>query len=140
MKTLTAYSMIATLAGTPALAQAPSHLTEVYGIHLYFDEKEFIDVLTLKRLPDGRIVGKMDVPNDFTGQIQNLVLKGQSIAFDLQVPKNAARPRDLMFHYEGHFYDPSRRQLAGFVTLKNQTAFIASFVGFRRANAGDSLQ
>lgn len=138
MKTVASFAAIATLMSAPALAQ--SQLTEVYGIHLYFNEKEYVDVMTLKRLPDGRIQGMMQVPNDFSGKLENLVLTGRSISFDLLVPKNSARPKDLIFHYEGHFYDKTRRQLAGFVTLRDQTQFIASFVGFRRVNRAELLQ
>lgn len=139
MKTLTPFAVVAALTTqSPVLAQVQS--TEVYGIHLYFDERPYVDVLTLRRLPNGRLVGRMDVPGDFSGDVQNLVLKGRSISFDLLVPRNSSRPKDLMFHYEGHFHDLTRKQLAGFVTLKDQAAFIASFVGFLRAEAGGKLQ
>lgn len=113
-------------------ALAPLVESKTYGIHLYFDETEFIDVLIVNKFADGAIKGEMQVPNDFTGVIQNVKIAGQKITFDLLVPKNLSRPTDLMFHYEGQFFDATQTQLIGFVNIRDQPGFVASFTGFLR--------
>src|SRR5688500_11676369 len=85
MKTLTSFAVVATLTASRVLARRQS--TEVYGLHLHLDEKPYVDILTLERLPDGRIVGKMDVPNHVSGALRKLVIKGESISLDRLVPK-----------------------------------------------------
>jgi hypothetical protein len=100
-----------------------------FGLHLFFDEKEFVDVLTVTRNDTGALRGHMSVPNDFEGEINVISEQGNTLAFDLPVPKNASRP-DLLFHYEGRFFDDSKSQLTGFVTANGN--FVASFVAFRR--------
>jgi hypothetical protein len=107
-------------------------LVTSYGIHLFFNETEYVDVLTITQNANGSITGLMEVPNDFTGEVNNLVIGEKTISFDLFVPKNPARPEDLIFHYEGQFFDASQNQVIGFVTLKDQTDFVASFTGFAR--------
>lgn len=114
------------------ISAAQAGIEGTYGIHLYFDEKEFVDVLTVEKLNEGMFSGMMHVPNDFDGTIEAIHVDGQKLAFDLPVPKNAARPKDLVFRYSATFFDASFRQLVGFVTLANEPGFIASFVGFRR--------
>lgn len=109
--------------------------TRTYGLHLFFNEKEFVDVLTIqdKFAHFGEpIGGTMHVPNDFDGEIIDGVIRENKITFDLLVPKNSARPEDLLFHYEGTFFDKKREQIIGFVTIKNQPGFVASFVAFLR--------
>ncbi len=113
-------------------ALAPLTERKIYGIHLYFDETEFIDVLIINRFADGALKGEMHVPNDFDGPVQNVKIEGNKITFDLLVPKNLSRPTDLMFHYEGQFFDATQTQLIGFVTIKDQSGFVASFTGFLR--------
>jgi hypothetical protein len=103
-----------------------------YGIHLFFNEQEFIDVLTLQPQNDDSLSGIMYVPNDFEGEISDLKIDELKIQFDLFVPKNSSRPEDLIFQYEGEFFDKSYNQMKGFVTLKNEKEFIASFLGFKR--------
>lgn len=103
-----------------------------YGLHLFFDEKEFVDVLTLSQSETGELKGHMDVPNDFAGDIDNIALQNKKISFDLFVPKNAARPQDMIFHYRGAFFSQDYRQLIGYVTIKGQPEFIASFTAFLR--------
>lgn len=105
---------------------------KTYGIHLFFDEKEFVDVLVLNKDESGVLVGDMHVPNDFDGKVTNLILNEQEISFDLLVPKNSSRPTDLIFHYEGKFFDKSLNQMTGFVSIKGEAGFVASFVGFAR--------
>lgn len=116
--------------GARAAKAAPVYVGE-YGIHLFFDEKEFVDTLTL-RVDEGKVVGVMEVPNDFTGSVSNLAINHQGMRFDLLVPKNAARPNDLTFHYEVRAFAPDHAQFIGFVTIPGQPGFVASFVGFRR--------
>lgn len=103
-----------------------------YGIHLFFDEREFVDVMTVAKNPEGLLEGRMFVPQDFEGSLLNLKIDGLKIEFDLFVPKNSSRPNDLIFHYVGQFFDQKREQLTGFVTIKGSTDFTASFVGFKR--------
>ena len=103
-----------------------------YGIHLFFTEEEFIDTLHFSMDENGNLQGFMDVPNDFAGYISELKIEGLEISFDLFVPKNRARPQDLVFHYRGEFFDESLVQLKGFVTLKGEDDFVASFLGFKR--------
>ena len=105
-----------------------------YGLHLFFNEQEFIDVLTLSKGDAGQLKGHMDVPNDFAGDIDSISLQGNEISFDLFVPKNASRPRDLIFHYRGTFFSQDHQQLIGYVTLKGQSGFVASFTAFLREN------
>ncbi|MGZ3653597.1 MAG: hypothetical protein ACXVB9_21610 [Bdellovibrionota bacterium] len=103
-----------------------------FGLHLFFDEKEFVDVLTVSRTGAGALHAHMSVPNDFEGDINVISEQGNTLVFDLPVPKNASRP-DLLFHYDGRFFDDSKKQLTGFVTMNGE--FVASFVAFRRASA-----
>lgn len=103
-----------------------------YGIHLFFNEQEFVDVLVINKDANGVLTGDMHVPNDFDGKVSNLVVKDQKIIFDLFVPKNSSRPVDLIFHYEGKFFDKSLNQMIGFVSIKEQPEFVASFIGFVR--------
>ena len=103
-----------------------------YGIHLFFNETEFIDVLTFSKNDKGELVGLMHVPNDFDGEITDFKINGLSISFNLFVPKNTARPDDLIFHYTGEFFDASQKQLKGFVTIEGKSDFVASYVGFKR--------
>ncbi|MCM2277120.1 MAG: hypothetical protein NDJ89_03520 [Oligoflexia bacterium] len=129
MRILTTTLLALTVISGSVQAAAPP---ATYGIHLFFDEREFVDVLTLEKDEADNLKGHMDVPNDFAGDVTNLKLQGDSLQFDLFVPKNSARPQDLIFHYEAKFFDTTHRQLAGFVTLKGQKSFVASFVGFLR--------
>jgi hypothetical protein len=111
---------------------ADSKVTGEYGIHLFFNETEFIDTMTISQNEEGKLLGEMLVPNDFDGKLENIHLKGKSIRFDLFVPKNTSRPKDLIFHYEGVFHAKDYKQIIGFVTLKGQTDFVCSFTGFKR--------
>lgn len=113
-------------------AQAADLPQGVYGLHLFFNEQEFVDVLTFSKTESGQLKGHMDVPNDFAGDIENINLQGQEITFDLFVPKNSSRPQDLIFHYRGTFFSGDHRQLIGYVTIKGQNAFVASFTAFLR--------
>lgn len=113
-------------------ASQPSE--EIFGVHLFFDEKEFVDIIHLNYSLSGEVSGKMHVPNDFDGPMENLIVNDKQITFDILVPKNSARPNDLIFHYQGQFFDRSRKQMIGFVTLKQNPGFLASFVGFLRAS------
>lgn len=106
--------------------------TKTYGIHFFFDEKEFVDVLILNKDESGALTGEMQVPNDFDAKVTSLIVKDKEISFDLLVPKNSSRPTDLLFHYEGKFFDNSLNQLTGFVSIKGEPGFVASFVGFVR--------
>lgn len=103
-----------------------------YGIHLFFNEQEFIDVLQIYTYDTKNLHGHMHVPNDFDGETSAITVDGLKIEFDLFVPKNESRPNDLMFHYVGEFFDSSYKQMKGFVTLKGEKDFVASFIGFRR--------
>ncbi len=131
MKSLILCLMMFVATANMALASEVK-FTKTYGIHLYFNEQEFVDVLTLTRNSDGSLTGEMHVPNDFDGKITNVLMFGGGISFDLFVPKNAGRPQDLMFHYSGRFFDGSEEQLIGFVKADNDKEFVASFVGFIR--------
>lgn len=106
--------------------------SQTYGIHLFFDESEFIDILTIHTLATGLQSGEMVVPNDFTGPIKNVKNEELKFSFDLFVPRNMSRPKDLVFHYEGQYFDATRTQMIGFVTIKDQPGFVASFTGFLR--------
>ncbi len=130
MRAVTFALLLVGLVGPAAAVADTPH--EVYGIHLYFDEKEFVDEMTISRPETGELTGRMHVPNDFDGDLENIKLDQNEISFDLLVPRNAARPKDLVFHYEGRFFDSSHNQLIGFVTLKGESGFVASFTGFRR--------
>jgi hypothetical protein len=126
--------MVLGFMSSEAYSEAPDG---TYGLHLFFDEKEFIDVLELRTRPssigDQSIIdGTMIVPDDFTGEFRNGKLDGLNLNFELLVPKNAARPNDLIFVYHLRFFDLSRAQFNGFVTLKDDPKFVASFVGFKR--------
>lgn len=129
MRFLSALVLLGLVTG-PAFAHASP--VETYGIHLFFNEREFIDVMTLEHRDDGALTGAMHVPNDFDGPLLNTATTGENLSFDLNVPANASRPQALVFHYEGRFFDTSHDQLIGFVTLKGESGFIASFTGFRR--------
>lgn len=113
-------------------AEAPAPITKLYGVHLFFNETEFVDELTLTTGPDGQLSGHMYVPNDFEGDITNAVQTEKSIAFDVLVPKNASRPLDVIFHYDLSFFDDSMTQAVGFVTIKDSPNFVASLVAFLR--------
>lgn len=103
-----------------------------YGIHLYFNETEFIDTVTFSVDESGSLKGLMHVPNDFDGEVTDIVEKEKSLDFDLFVPKNSSRPEDLIFHYQGTFFSNDKNQLIGYVTIKGESDFVASFVAFKR--------
>lgn len=125
--------LISQLSSAHAVSSPAATLqTKVYGIHLYFDEKEFVDELTLRFKTDGSVEGSMHVPNDFDGESENLIVTDKEISFDVLVPKNSSRPQNLVFHYVGTFFAADQRQIVGFVTLKGQNSFVASFTGFLR--------
>lgn len=130
MKKLLKIALLLMLINTTILAQ--NTVSGEYGVHLFFNEKEFIDVMTLHQNEAGEIIGKMYVPNDFSGKIHNIKLAGRNLSFDLFVPRNSARPKDLIFHYEGIFFKKDYEQLIGFVTIKGDSDFVASFTGFKR--------
>ncbi len=130
MKMKILFSLFLTLIALPVFAGNVE--TKTYGLHLFFDEKEFIDVLTITRTQDGKLSGHMYVPNDFAGEVSNLRIVDGNISFELFVPKNSARPQDLIFTYKGRFFDQAEKQMTGFVTLENQADFVASFVAFSR--------
>lgn len=137
LKTLTLTLLTLAYAGAASAADitgpsAQADITGQYGLHLFFDEKDNVDVLTLRRNESGALEGRMHVPNDFEADVLNVEEKDGLLTFDLPVPKNAHRPVDLLFHYEARIFDDSKRQLAGFVTLKGEKDFVASFVMFRR--------
>lgn len=131
MKKFGIFVMALILTGNMAFA-ANVQPIGTYGIHLFFDEKEFIDVLVIEKKADGSIGGRMEVPNDFENKIENVVIQNKTLTFDLLVPKNSSRLEDLIFHYEGTFFNETFGELAGFVTIKGQREFVASFVGFIR--------
>lgn len=111
---------------------ANTTVTGEYGIHLFFNETEFIDVMTINQNEKGELTGEMFVPDDFDGKLENIQLTEKSISFDLFVPKNLSRPKDLIFHYEGEFHNKDYKQIIGFVTLKGESEFVCSFTGFKR--------
>lgn len=131
MKKFGIFMMALILTGKMAFA-ANVQPIGTYGIHLFFDEKEFIDVLVIEKKTDGSLSGRMEVPNDFENKIENVIVKDKTLSFDLLVPKNSSRPKDLIFHYEGIFFNETFGELAGFVTIKGQSEFVASFLGFIR--------
>lgn len=105
-----------------------------FGMHLFFDEREFIDVLTITKGESGTLKGHMHVPDDFDGEISALQVEGSRMSFDLFVPKNNSRPQDLIFSYYLFFVGGKLDKFHGYATLKGKTDFLASFVGFRRKN------
>ncbi len=121
--------MLLTFASLSAFAE----INGSYGLHLFFNEKEFIDVLKITTDQNNRVQGEMIVPSDFTGKISNAIVTPTGLIFDLLVPKNNSRPEDLIFHYDLKFFDNSHQQFIGYATLKGTKEFIASFVGFKRA-------
>lgn len=106
--------------------------TKLYGVHLFFNETEFVDTLTLTTDVDGTLSGHMYVPDDFEGDIINVVRTNNEITFDLLVPKNRARTEDMTFHYVMTFFNEELKQATGFVTLKDRPEFVASLVAFLR--------
>lgn len=113
-------------------ASAQADVEGQYGIHLFFNEKEFVDVMTIRRSSTGALVGDMHVPNDFEGPLANLFVRGTDLAFEVLVPRNGSRPQDLVFEYRGRFFDGTHEQVSGFVTIKGRPGFVASFIGFKR--------
>lgn len=125
-------SILVSITGTLCQASQDNLIGE-YGLHLFFNETEFVDVLTFSQNSDQSLSGHMHVPNDFDGDIENIQLSGNDIEFELFVPKNQVRPEDLIFHYKGQFFGDNKQQLIGYVTLKGQEEFVASFVAFKRS-------
>lgn len=113
-------------------ASAYADVTGRYGIHLFFNEKEFVDVIEIQQDEAGKLQGEMFVPDDFDAPLENLEIKDGKIQFDVLVPKNRSRPRDLVFEYSGQYFDSSADQMIGFVRIKGTDEFVASFTGFRR--------
>lgn len=120
------------LTGSASSDAQAAETTATYGLHLFINETEFVDVMTLAASDTGTLSGHMSVPNDFDGPLLAVAENGLNLRFELLVPKNAARPVDLMFVYEGRFFDVSKEQFIGFVTIKDQPGFVASFVAFKR--------
>jgi hypothetical protein len=138
---ITASAAGTTTATTSASSiQNKESVKEVFGIHLFFDEKEFVDVMTLETSADGKITGAMHVPNDFDAELTDIGIYHTYFRFRLLVPKNSARPHDLVFVYSGFFNDTDRKQMHGKVEVipqlpdgtDGQPQQIAVFVGFKR--------
>src|SRR4051812_30201018 len=102
---------------TSFAVHASPNVKGTYGLHLFFDEKEFIDVLTIYTDTNSNLTGKMDVPDDFTSPLFSGHHSGADIAFDVFVPKSASRPTDMIFHYDGRCFDPRCEQLVGFAQI-----------------------
>ena len=88
---------------------------------------------------DGNLTGRMNVPNDFDADLENLSASGSTLNFEVLVPKNSSRPVDLVFRYEGQQFVPGASQVTGFVRLvksdgKPQEArpYVATFLMFRK--------
>lgn len=111
----------------------PASLTGRYDLHLYFDEKPFLDYVTLQADGAGRIIGTMHVPNDFDAPIEKFEIADRRFFFEILVPKNSYRPKDLRFRYEGEFFDDTFTVFTGFVkdAESKDKSFIASFLGHR---------
>lgn len=126
-------NLLVILVGLAFSSFAKAEITGTYGLHLFFNEKEFVDVIRITKSPGGQLVGDMVVPNDFSGKLLNIKTGDRQMTFDLFVPKNSARPKDLVFSYRLLFFDHSYNQFVGFVNLHGQESFVASFVGFKRS-------
>ncbi len=124
--------LIAAIVSIGYSSVSKADITGTYGLHLFFDEKEFIDVVNISEAVGGGLQGDMIVPNDFDGKLLNIKVKDREMSFDLFIPKNSARPQDMIFSYRLTFFDNNHNQFIGFVTIKGQSSFIASFVGFKR--------
>lgn len=144
MKTLLFMALFTSLssmaAGTappiPIPAPKPTSL-QVYRLHLFFDDKEFVDELEVVRDQTGRVLsGRMLVPRDFIRPIQHItdLPNAAGLMFDVPVPKNASRPKDLVFTYNVTYFDRSQKQMTGFVQMRSLNpyshTFVASFVAF----------
>lgn len=119
---------------------AKAEMTGTYGLHLFFNEKEFVDIIRITKRPDGQLSGDMIVPNDFNGKLLNIKTSERQMTFDLFIPKNSARPKDMVFSYRLLFFDNSHNQFVGFANLQGQPTFIGSFVGFKRQSSQLSVR
>jgi hypothetical protein len=88
--------------------------------------------MTLTESDIGELTGEMIVPNDFSGPLLNIQSDGQKLTFSVLVPKNTARPVDLVFDYEAQYFDDSKEQMIGYVRIQGRPEFVASFVAFKR--------
>ncbi len=127
----------------------PADLAGHYNLHLYFgDSAPFLDELTLRVrpvfLPTDELMGHMHVPNDFDAPITLVETGDRRIVFDVLVPRNAARPKDLLFRYETQFMPEDPTKATGFVRLvaegndageltSIEPSYVGSFLLFRTA-------
>lgn len=123
-----------------AFADTPTkNLEGNFKIHLFFgDTAPFVDDLSVQVSPEGKVTGRMHVPNDFDADIENITFNGSDLKFDILVPKNPSRPVDLVFRYESKIYSTEANQYAGFVTTTMadgkpvKPSYTASFLMFRK--------
>jgi hypothetical protein len=121
----------------PAVAGSP--LDRTYDIHLKLGGHDYVDVLKLTYDEKGELKGHMSVPNDFEADVEGLYFVSvvtsfgvpPRIRFDLPVPHNSSRPKDLVFHYSGSGRANSSAIFDGIVTL-GETEVIGSFVAILR--------
>ena len=102
-----------------------------YDLHLSFHQDEFVDVLVLET-QGLQVKGEMHVPNDFSGPLLNILKFGGQISFDLFVPRNHSRMKDMVFEYRGFYSDSSEKKLIGIVRMKGTPETIATFVAFEQ--------
>jgi hypothetical protein len=126
----------------------PAQLVGKYNLHLYFgDSTPFLDVLNLESalifVPGDQLKGDMHVPNDFDAPIMMIETAARRIVFDVLVPRNAARPKDLLFRYETQFMSEDPTKGVGFVRIVAEgqpdgslrdiePSYVASFLLFRQ--------
>ena len=143
-KAMMVMAAVAVLGAGTLRAEEPieaASLAGKYRLHLFFgDTKPFLDELVVRVSPEGRVTGRMHVPDDFDADIENVSFDGlgRRLVFDLLVPKNKSRPVDLVFRYEAFLFPGDATRLAGFARIVKSDGnpvspppYVASFVAFR---------
>ncbi len=110
----------------PATAFA---LVGCYDLLLYFGNTEpFLDAVGISYRPIPRgfgdprppafdLKGRMEVPRDFNAPLSFREISAERVVFDVLVPRNASRPKDLTFRYETSFRGGDYEHGAGLVQI-----------------------
>jgi hypothetical protein len=128
-----------------ALAEGVN-IAGTYNLLLYFgDSKPFLDELTLEVTDDGKLRGKMHVPNDFDSELEGVTTEVSmgvtKLLFAVPLPKKYHESFGRSLMYELHFLSRSpatidyNEQFVGFVThhrTEYRPTYIGSVVGFRK--------
>jgi len=122
------------------------NIVGTYNLNLYFgNSSSFLDELTLELDENGKLHGRMHVPNDFDAELEGIATEGSMgvtrLSFAIPLPEKYHEAFGRKLFYEVHFLSRSpftikyEEQFVGFVThhkTEYRPTYVGSAVGFRK--------